>query len=111
MPLNPGDVVVVEFPGAQGAKRRPAVVLSTPAYHTARPDVVLGLLTSRIATALTPVDHVLQDWSAAGLRMPSAFRCFLATLPATSVRVAGHLTDHDWNAIQARVRMALAFPG
>jgi mRNA interferase MazF len=31
--LKPGDVVTVEFPGAQGIKRRPAVVVSSDVYH------------------------------------------------------------------------------
>ncbi|MCX6833020.1 MAG: type II toxin-antitoxin system PemK/MazF family toxin, partial [candidate division Zixibacteria bacterium] len=38
-----GDVVVIDFPGVQGIKRRPAVVLSSAVYHTSRPDVVVGL--------------------------------------------------------------------
>jgi len=51
-----GDVVVIDFPGVQGIKRRPAVVLSSAAYHTSRPDVVVGLITSR-AVAAGPTDH------------------------------------------------------
>jgi len=63
--VKPGDVVTVDFPGAQGLKRRPAVVVSTDPYHTARPDVVLGLLTSRILGATAATDYALQDWSSA----------------------------------------------
>ena len=51
-----GDVVVIDFPGVQGIKRRPAVVLSSAVYHTSRPDVVVGLITSR-AVAAGPTDH------------------------------------------------------
>ena len=32
--LIPGDVVVVDFPGVMGLKRRPAVVLSSDVYHS-----------------------------------------------------------------------------
>jgi mRNA interferase MazF len=32
--LNAGDVIVVDFPGVTGIKRRPAVVLSSELYHT-----------------------------------------------------------------------------
>ena len=60
MMLKPGDVVTVDFPGALRVKRRPAVVVSTHTYHTARPDVVLGLLTSQIAGATEPTDYILQ---------------------------------------------------
>jgi mRNA interferase MazF len=106
--LKPGDVVTVDFPGALGVKRRPAVVVSTHTYHTTRPDVVLGLLTSQTAGATGPTDYILQDWSAAGLHSSSAFRVFLATLPASSVVVIGHLSDRDWQEVQARLRIALA---
>lgn len=106
--INPGDVVKVDFPGVLGIKRRPAVVVSTNAYHSNRPDVVLGLLTTQTAGATGPTDYILQDWPAAGLHNPSAFRVFLATLPATSVVVIGHLTARDWQEVQARLRVGLA---
>ena len=32
--LKPGDVVIADFPGVTGVKRRPAVVSSTVDYHT-----------------------------------------------------------------------------
>jgi mRNA-degrading endonuclease toxin of MazEF toxin-antitoxin module len=107
--VKPADVVTVDFPAALGVKRRPAVVVSTQTYHATRPDVVLGLLTSsQTAGATGSTDHILQDWSIAGLHSPSAFRAFLATLPATSVVVIGHLSDRDWQEIRARLRVALA---
>jgi len=105
---KPGDVVTVDFPGALGVKRRPAVVISTQAYHKTRPDVVLGLLTSQIAGATGPTDYILKDWLVAGLHSALAFRSFLATLPATSVVVIGHLSDRDWQEVQDRLRIALA---
>ena len=106
--FNPGDVVVIDFPGVMGLKRRPTVVVSSPVYHAARPDIVAGLIT-RQTTALGPTDYVLQDWSQAGLRAPSVFRSFFATLPPAThpVRV-GQLSERDWQAVCACVRMALA---
>ena len=41
-----GDVVVTDFPGVRGVKRRPDIVLSSPVYHRTRPDVIIGLITS-----------------------------------------------------------------
>ena len=81
--FNPGDVIVIDFPGVAGVKRRPTVVVSSPAYHAARPDVVVGLITSQ-TTAIGPTDYVLQDWAQAGLRVPSVFRSFFSTLPSTT---------------------------
>jgi mRNA-degrading endonuclease toxin of MazEF toxin-antitoxin module len=107
--LKPGMVVTVLFPGVQGTKPRPVVVVSTDLYQSSRPDLILGLVTSNLLIASAPTDYVLQDWSAAGLRKPSAFRAFLLTLPATNVRrLAGQLTDRDWQEVQARMRLALA---
>jgi mRNA interferase MazF len=80
--LKPGEVVIVDFPGVMGMKRRPAVVVSSDAYHSARPDVIVGLITSQVAGS---TDRALADWSAAGLRLPSLFRSFLVTVPRTAV--------------------------
>jgi hypothetical protein len=55
------------------------VVISTVAYHQSRPDIIVGVLTSQVAKANTPMDYVLTDWSTTGLRQRSAFRSFLAT--------------------------------
>lgn len=106
--IQPADVVTVDFPGAKGIKRRAAVVVSTHTYHTTRPDVVLGLLTSQTAEPAGPTDYLLQGWSAAGLHSSTAFRAFFATLPVTSIVVIGHLSDRDWQEVQGRLRIALA---
>lgn len=49
--LKPGDMVVVDFAGAMGVKRRPAIVLSSDLYHTHHPDVVLGVVTTQVGSA------------------------------------------------------------
>ncbi|KAB8317597.1 type II toxin-antitoxin system PemK/MazF family toxin [Tolypothrix campylonemoides VB511288] len=107
--FNPGDVVVVDFPGVSGIKRRPAVVLSSEVYHTSRPDIIVGLITSQTAAALGPTDYALQDWATAGLRVASAFRSFLVTLPpsANPVRI-GCLSESDWQAVRVCVKTAFA---
>jgi mRNA interferase MazF len=107
--LKPGDVVVVDFPGVTGMKRRPAVVVSSDVYHSSRPDAIVGLITSQVTGPIGSTDHLLLDWSAAGLRVPSLFRSFLVTLPRTAVyHVAGHLSDQDWLAVRAKLATALA---
>ena len=105
--FNPGDVVVLDFPGVRGVKRRPTVVISSPVYHASRPDVVVGLITGQ-TVAPGSTDYVLQDWSQAGLRIPSVFRSFFATLPrATHSTLVGHLSDRDWQGVCGCVRIAL----
>jgi len=72
-----------------------------------RPDVVVGLITSR-AVAVGPTDHELHDWAEAGLRVPSVFRSFFATLPpATHPAVVGRLSDRDWQGVKACVKTSL----
>jgi mRNA interferase MazF len=105
--LGGGDVVVVDFPGVAGIKRRPAVVLSSDEYHGVRLDVIVGLVTSQTGT-LGPTDHLLRDWAAAGLHVPSVFRCFLVTLPRPSQQfVIGHLSSNDWQAVCDCVKRSL----
>ena len=106
--LNPGDVVIVDFPGAMGVKPRPALVLSTTLYHTHRPDVIVGLLTTNVAAAIAPTDYVLRDWVAAGLHYPSAYRSYLITLDDGNLSPIGHLSDYDWHEVQSRLKLALA---
>ena len=74
MTLRAGDVLVVNFPGVTGVKRRPALVLSSAEYHASRPDVVVGLVTSQTSAALGATDCVLHDWKQAGLHKPRALR-------------------------------------
>ncbi len=106
--MRPGDLVTVEFPGAQITKRRPAVVVSTTLYHSTRPDVILGLLTSQVSTAVGATDHLLMDWQEARLRRPSLFRAYLVTMPSTAVSSIGHLSERDWQHVQRCLQAAVA---
>lgn len=58
---EPGDIVVVNFSGMQGTKRRPAIILSSDVYHQSRPDAIFELITSQITSAISPSDYSLQD--------------------------------------------------
>jgi mRNA interferase MazF len=107
---EPGDVVTVDFVGTTGVKRRPAVVVSSPLYHAHRPDLILAVLTSQVTTATAPTDYVLQDWAAAGLRRPSAFRTYLGMATPAAVRVIGRLSARDWGNVQNCLMQALAMP-
>lgn len=109
--LKPGDVVTTSFPGADLTKRRPGVVVSTSLYHTIRPDVVVGVLTSNLVQATTPSDYILQDWSSAGLRKPSAFRAYLLTFEQVDVRLVGRLSDIDWQGVMNCLANAIAITG
>lgn len=107
-PHEQGDVILLEFPGVKTTKIRPAVILSSKRYHTARPDIIIGLITSQVQRANSYTDHVLQDWSESGLAKPSAYRTFLTTVPRSAVRLTlGKLSDRDWRAVAQRLKVAL----
>lgn len=107
MTFCPGDLVTVDFPGVTGVKRRPAVVLSSETYHSVRPDVIVGLITTQ-TKVLGITDYALQDLSSAGLRSASVFRCFIVTLPpSANLVVIGHLSDRDWQGVKTCVKISL----
>lgn len=104
MNFNTGDVVAVDFPGVNGIKRRPAVVLFSALYHANRPDIIVGLLTSKTGY-LGVTDYVLLDWQEAKLRVVSVFRCFIATLPPSANFIyVGKLSERDWQGVYACVK-------
>jgi mRNA interferase MazF len=96
---SPGDVVLVDFPGAAGIKRRPVVVVSSDLYHAHRPDLIVGVLTTNLTAATGPTDYILQDWTTAGLHAPSAFRAYFGMALPSAVQVVGHLSDRDWQGV------------
>ena len=105
--LLPGDVVWADFPGAKETKQRPCVVVSSELYQGTRPDVLLAVVTSNIASATAPTDFVLFDWREAGLSEPSAVRIYISPRWQHQVTRIGHLSDADWSEVQARLGLAL----
>jgi len=110
MAFQRGDVVLVPFPFSDlsATKVRPAIVVSGSLYHVTEPDLILAAITSKIATATGPLDYVLSDWQAAGLRYPSALKPVLFTLdPARVLHRVGTLTPMDLTEVDQRLRRAL----
>jgi mRNA interferase MazF len=110
MAFQRGDVVLVPFPFSDlsTTKVRPAVVVSSALYHATEPDLLLAALTSRVAVSPSPLDYVLNDWRAAGLRYPSALKPVLFTLdPARVLHHIGALTSMDLAEVDQRLRRAL----
>jgi mRNA interferase MazF len=105
--LTAGDVVIAAFPGAQMTKTRPAVVLSTAAYHEHGADVIVGLITTKSADPLRPTDSDIKAWRTAGLHAPSRFRLYVATLLQRDVRVVGRLAPDDWQEIRRRIQIGI----
>jgi mRNA interferase MazF len=108
MNFQAGDVVIANFPGVTGIKRRPVLVLSSDIYHTNRPDVIVGLITSQ-TSSLGVTDYILQDWQEANLKVLSVFRCFIVTLPPSANLVyMGHISERDWQGVCNCIKLSFA---
>ena len=68
-----GDVVLVPFPFTDQttSKKRPAIVVSSPAYQRGRPDVVLMAVTSQVKPTASFGEVVISKWKEAGLLKPN----------------------------------------
>ena len=110
MPFEFGDIVLVPFPftSQTASKKRPAVVVSSRAYNTAKPDVVLMAVTSQLRASATLGEVWLQNWSAAGLLKPSAIKPVFATLEQSLVfRQLGALASADREALRQAIAQTL----
>lgn len=103
MAFQRGDVLLVPFPYSDlsTTKVRPAVVVSSVLYHALEPDLILAAITSKVTTAVGPLDYILLDWQKAGLRQPSALKPVLFTLdPARVLHSIGALSPVDLAAVE-----------
>ena len=83
-----GDVVLVPFPFTDqtATKQRPAVVVSSDAYHQERPDLILMAITSQTRPAATVGEVTVQQWKQAGLLKPSVLKPLLTTIERPLIR-------------------------
>jgi mRNA interferase MazF len=67
-----GDVVLVRFMFSDetGKRQRPAVIVSSDAYHKSRQEAIIAAVTSRTDRILVG-DHLISAWQEAGLLFPS----------------------------------------
>lgn len=101
-----GDIVLVPFPftDQSATKKRPAVVISSPAYHQERPDLIVMAVTSQLRSAQTFGDVTVKDWKVAGLIKPSAIKPVITTIEQSLVmRTLGRLNDTDRRALKRAI--------
>ena len=104
------DVVLVGFifSDESGAKLRPALVVSSAAYHRGRQDLVVAAITSNVRRRLYG-DHLLTDWKSAGLLFPSTVTGILRTVERRIIeRKLGSLANADREAVDRELRRSLA---
>jgi mRNA interferase MazF len=106
-----GDVVLVPFPFTDqtASKKRPAVVVSSDAYHRDRPDVIVVAITSRLAQAAASVgDVLLEDWRGAGLLKASLIKPVFTTVEQRLIlRKLGVLQEKDVLALRTALHRVL----
>ena len=93
-----GDVVLVQFPftDQSGAKKRPAVIVSSNGYNTNRRDLIIMAITSQVRTPLGFGEALVADWQSAGLIKLSVFKPVFATIEqGLVVRTLGALSVAD----------------
>ena len=104
-----GDVVLVGFVFTEGSgkKLRPAVVISSPAYHRAHQEVVVAAITSNVGRSVYG-DHTIADWERAGLLFPSMVTGICRTIRRTMIaRKLGSMTRVDLDAVDRELHRSL----
>jgi mRNA interferase MazF len=108
-----GQVVVVNVPFStqEGAKPRPALIVSVDAFHRETPDVIVCPISSqpRFYRRPGPGDHPLRHWRAVGLRYPSTVRIsnILAVDKQIIKATLGLLAQDDLQRVDHHLRQAL----
>lgn len=104
-----GEVVLIRFvfTNGSGAKRRPAVIVSTSEYHQGRQEAIVAAITSNVDRPLVG-DHLISGWQEAGLLFPSVATGIIRTIKQTMIeRRLGTIPPADMQAIQEQLRHAL----
>lgn len=104
-----GDVVLVSFIFADetGTKHRPAVIISSHAFHTGRGEAIIAAITSRTDRILVG-DYLINDWQGAGLLFPSVATGIIRTIKQGMIaRKLGSMPAPDMAAINSQLKLAL----
>ena len=101
-----GDVVLVPFPftDQSGAKKRPAVIVSSSGYNAGRRDLVIMAITSQVRMPLGFGEALVADWEAAGLIKPSVLKPVVTTIEqGLVVRTLGALSAADLHTLRETI--------
>jgi mRNA interferase MazF len=105
-----GDVVLVSFVFSDetGERQRPAVIVSSEAYHRSRQEAIIAAITSRTDRILAG-DHLITNWQGAGLLFPSVATGIIRTVKRGMItRRLGIMSQADMEAIDDNLRAALS---
>ncbi len=86
---------------------RPAVVVSSAAYHRARQEAVVAAITSNVRRRLLG-DYRIANWRKAGLIFPSVATGILRTIKQAMIeKKLGALIKRDMEGMDRELRHAL----
>ena len=105
-----GDIVLVPFPFTDQTttKKRPAIIVSSDAYHRDRPDLIVIAVTSQVRPASSVSEAAIAQWKEAGLLKPSVIKPLLATVGRNlAIRRLGALAPTDLDALRKVLRTIL----
>jgi mRNA interferase MazF len=105
-----GEIVLVPFPFTDqtAAKKRPAVVVSSPAYNRQRADIILVAITSQVRASPTVGEVPITKWKEAGLAVPGVIKPVISTLKKQLViKKLGRLEGEDRQAMLQVLRTIL----
>ena len=105
-----GDIVLVPFPFTDQStvKRRPAVVVSSAAYHRSRRDLIIMAVTSQARPGPVFGELKIADWKSAGLIKPSVIKPVISTIDAALViRRLGRLQPEDQETLRGAIAAIL----
>ena len=106
---NRSDVILVSFifSDESGERRRPAVIVSSDAYHQSRQEAIIAAITSRTDRILAG-DYLISDWQGAGLLFPSVATGIIRTIKQGMIaKKFGTMPRPDMQAIEDKLRDAL----
>jgi len=93
-----GDAVLISFPFTDqtSTKKRPAVVVSSAAYHRGRFDLIVVAVTGQAPRSTLAGEVTIASWKQAGRLKPSVVKSVLLTIEAGLVlRKLGRLEPED----------------
>ena len=104
-----GDIVLVNIVFAEetGSKRRPVLILSSNRYMEERQDVIASAITGDTRRLLVG-DHLILDWEAADLLLPSVTTGIIRTIKQSMIKTKmGEVSLVDLDEIESNLTQIL----
>jgi mRNA interferase MazF len=105
-----GDVLLVPFifTDQTTSKKRPAIVISSNDYNSARPDLIVIGVSSQINNPLLYGEMEIKEWQFAGLLKVSVVKSVITTIEKSlMIRHLGRLQNSDRDSLEYLLKFIL----